>query len=190
MGSSERFDTGPEDISPLIQTGYAVGMPPIHVWDIDSGHVQASSQRVYYTYSRAEASPRNIDSMVANLEDFVRASKRPVGYLLQLSAKARPPSAADRNRVTQMFNDCAYRLAGVAVVVEAEGFSGALLRSALTTVFTISRKGFVVRIFASVKDAAGWLASSLGTEASDIVDLADDARERLKAMLSVQPIGT
>ena len=144
-------------------------MPARHIWEIDSGHIQFSHERVYYTCSRGEATPHNIDSMVANLQAFVKQQRAPVGYILEVASGARPPSASDRARVTAAFNRCAPQIAGVALILGAQGFPAALLRSALTMVFMMSRRGFPVSSFEKTEDAAQWLGPKVNLAPAEIV---------------------
>lgn len=155
-------------------------MPPRRIWDTDTGHIQVSEDRVYYTCSIGGASSQNIASLVHNVREFVRASDEPVAFILHVSGTARPPSGEDRRRATEAFNACAPRLAGVALVVDATGFSGALLRSALTMVFMIARKGFAARIFENITDATDWLGPLVDMEPKAILSLVRSAREQLE----------
>lgn len=147
-----------------------------HVWDHDADHVQASLDRVYYTYTRGNASRQNIDSMVRNLDQFVRQTNEPIGYVFHVVAGAKPPSDEDRERVTQMFNKHGTRLLGVAVVVEAAGFSGAMLRGAVAMVFTLTRKGFQSKTFEDTAGAAGWISTLAGGSPSELQLFMNQAR--------------
>jgi hypothetical protein len=157
-------------------------MPRRHVWDIDSDHVQVSCDRVYYTYTRGDATPQNIASMVANLQAFIKPHRKQIGYILEVTGGARPPSAEDRARVTNEFNRCGAQLAGVALILGEQGFKAALLRSALTMVFMMSRKGFPVRIFEQIEDAAQWLGPGLDIAPAEIVELSRSARVQLASI--------
>ena len=150
---------------------------PVRIWEQDDSHVQVSFGNVFYTYTRGSADSGRIASMVRSLEQILK--ERPsekIGYLFHVVAGASPPSSEDRERVTEMFNKHASRLSGVAVVVEAAGFSGAMLRSAVTMVFVMTRRGFESRTFEDVHMAAGWRAPRVGMPAGEIVRLAGEAR--------------
>lgn len=114
--------------------------------------------------------------MVRNLADFARLSGQPLGYVLHLAPTASAPSVTDGARTTTMFNKYALRLAGVAIVVEANGFAGAALRSAVTMVFVMNREGFKTRTFAHPNAAASWLAHLLHIDASVITGLSESTR--------------
>jgi hypothetical protein len=147
------------------------------IWEQDESHVQCSFGNVFYTYTRGNASPERITKMVRSLDAFLKEHRGgKVGYLFHVVAGASPPSNEDRERVTEMFNKQSERLAGVAVVVEAAGFSGAMLRSAVTMVFVMTRRGFESRTFEDVHSAAAWLAPRCGTTANEIVRAAGEAR--------------
>jgi hypothetical protein len=150
---------------------------------MDRHHIQVSEQRIFYTWSEDQASPENIRAMIQNLYDFCAANQPPMGYILHLATTARPPSAEDRIRSTEAFNRCAARLAGVAIVLDAKGFAGALLRSAVNAVFFIKRQGFTPRVFESVHLAADWLGAKTFTPSGNIVELARYARDRFTHQL-------
>lgn len=155
-------------------------MSPPKVWAVDRDHIQASEQRIFYTWSCGQASPENMRSMVSNLMAFVEATPAPLGYVLHLASSARPPTSEDRIRATNAFNECGPRLAGVAIVLDATGFASALLRGAVNAVFFIQRQGFTPRIFDSIQAAADWLGPKTRTLPANIVALARHAREQMK----------
>lgn len=150
-------------------------MDAFRIWDHDADHVQASLDGVYYTFSRGDARPENIDSMVSNLDSFARQRDGKFGYIFHVVAGARPPSSSDRSKTTAMFNKHAARLSGVAIVIEADGFAGAMLRSAAHMVFAMSRKGFDSKTFDSVQSAAEWIAERQRTRAHALLNLVSDA---------------
>lgn len=154
-------------------------MSPMKVWALDHNHIQASEGRVFYTWSGGQASPENIRSMVDNLLEYVEGNQPPLGYVLHLAQNARPPASEDRVRATSAFNQCAGRLAGIAIVLEATGFASALLRGAINAVFFIQRQGFTPRVFDSIQSAADWLGPKTHTLPANIVALARHAREKM-----------
>lgn len=133
---------------------------------------------VFYAYTMGDTRPSNIDRMVNNLDAFVREREGLVGCLFHVIAGAVPPSSHDRARTTEMFNRHAARLSGVAVVIEA-GFSSALLRSAVTMVFDMSRRDFDTRTFEDVVAASAWLAPKQDMSAAEIVTTGAEARAAL-----------
>lgn len=134
---------------------------------------------VFYTYSMGDARTANIDRMLSNLAAFVTESEGPVGYLFHVASGARPPSAEDRARVTASFNQHASKLTGVAVVIEASGPSSALLRSAVTMVFNLSRRSFETRTFEDVVAASEWLGPKQWMVAAELVTGTAEARAAL-----------
>ena len=156
------------------------------VWDLDADHIQVSEGRVFYTFSSGAATHANMKSMIRNVHDFVHASDLPVGYVLHLSSNARPPISQDRDRATAMFNACGTRLAGVALVVDASGFTGALLRGASNAVFIMQRRAFTPRVFESIQDAADWLAPKVNMLPAQVVMLARRTREHLSTGKAIE----
>ena len=131
-------------------------------------------------FANGPASSENIASLVHNLRAVIQASHAPVGFMLEVTDTAQPPSTGDRSRIMELFNEVAPRLAGVALVVHAAGFSGAMLRSVFTMVFMMGRRGFEARIFSQLDAAATWLGPRIDLEPSDIVSLGRHSRERVE----------
>jgi len=148
------------------------------VWEQNDEHIQVSVGSVFYAHTLSDVRPANITSMMANLDAFVRESEGLVGCLFHVVAGAVPPSSHDRARTTEMFNRHATRLSGVAVVIEAI-FPSALLRSAVTMVFDMTRREFDTRTFEDVVPASEWLAPKQAMSASEIVTTAAEARAAL-----------
>ena len=143
-------------------------------WDQDEEHVQASFGPIFYTRTIGKAKPSNVRSMVANFHNFVRESEGPVGYILHLGADSTPPDGEDRPKVSDMFNRNAARLAGVAIVIDAQGFKGAMIRSTVTMAFSIARRGYESSTFDDVIKAAGWLSPRVNMSPSEVIASAGD----------------
>lgn len=134
---------------------------------------------VFYTYKSRNSQANMVDRMLRNLSAFVTENTGPVGYLLHVVPGADPPSADERARTTEMFNRHAANLSGVAVVIEAAGISGALVRSAVTMVFDMTRRDFETRTFDDVVAASAWLGPKQWMGASEIVTASAEARAAL-----------
>lgn len=145
------------------------------IWDQDDEHVQASFGPLFYTRTIGVAKPANVRTMVANLNTFARESECQIGYILHLGANSTPPDGDDRPRVWDMFNRNAARLAGVAIVVDAQGFKGSMIRSTVTMAFSISRRGYESSIVDDMVKASSWLGPRLGMSQSEILGLSGDA---------------
>lgn len=145
------------------------------IWDRDANHVQAALGQIFYTYSKGEASSGNIRSMVTNLDNYAKQGSLSFGYILHLVSTARPPALEDRDLITAMFNKHGGRLSGLAVVIEAEGFAGAALRSAVTMVFMMTCRGFPTRTFSTLRAAAEWLSERQRVPTSEIIRLTEEA---------------
>ena len=149
------------------------------IWERNDEHIHVSVGSVFYAYTMGDTRPSNIDRTMANLDAFVAESEGLVGFLFHVVAGAVPPSNHDRARTTEMFNKHAARLSGVAVVIEATGFPSALLRSAVTMVFDMTRREFETRTFEDVVAASAWLAPKQAMTASEIVTTGAEARAAL-----------
>lgn len=152
---------------------------PVRIWDRDLDHVQASNGPVFYTYTRGTARSENIRSMVKNLDRFAAENPGKFSYLFHVTSGAKPPSGDDRSETTAAFNRHAERLNGVAVVIEASGFSGSVLRSAVTMVFSFYRKGFELKTFEDLASAASWLAAKQNLRPEQVLTLTDNALAKL-----------
>ena len=149
------------------------------VWDQDDEHIQASLGNVFYTRTIGFAKPENVASMLANLDNFVRESSAPVGYILHLGAQSTPPEGADRPKIWEMFNKNAKSLAGLAVVIDAEGFKGSMIRSTVTMTFSIYRRGYESSTFDNMISGANWLSPRVNMTQSELVSFAGDTAATL-----------
>ena len=145
------------------------------IWDQDDEHVQASFGPVFYTRTIGVAKSANIRTMVANLNSFVRESEGQVAYILHLGENSTPPDGEDRPKVWDMFNRSAARLAGVAIVIDAKGFKGSMIRSTVTMAFSISRRGYESSIVEDMIKASSWIGPRVSMSQSEILALAGDA---------------
>jgi hypothetical protein len=147
-------------------------------WDQGEDHIQVTIGSVFYTYKSGSS---HVDKVLRNLSAFVLENAGPVGYLFHVVPGANPPSADERARTTEMFNRHASKLSGVAVVIEATGISGALVRSAVTMVFDMTRRDFETRTFEDVVAASAWLAPKQWMGAAELVTASAEARAALAA---------
>jgi len=139
------------------------------IWDQDNEHVQASFGPVFYTRTIGVAKPANIRTMVANFNTFVRESQGQIGYILHLGSDSTPPVGDDRSKVSDMFNLNASRLAGLAIVIDAQGFKGAMIRSTTTMAFSIVRRGYDSNTCEDMIKASSWLGPRVGISQSEII---------------------
>jgi hypothetical protein len=147
------------------------GSTQLKVWGKDSDQILASAGTTLYMYAPGSANSDHLRLLADTLGDFAEACPERFGFLLHLTKVSAPPPAEDRHRIREAFNRVGARLAGIAIVVEAEGFTGSVLRSAVTTVFVMNRGGFRSKVFPEVNAAAAWLAVQQGVESRQVLDL-------------------
>jgi hypothetical protein len=92
------------------------------------------------------------------------------------------PGPAARETLREHFEQVRGRLAAMAVVLEKSGIEGALSRTVLTTVVTLSRRPFTLKVFSDRRDASVWLASQ-GAAPSAVEAMA--AMRRLEVSVEV-----
>jgi hypothetical protein len=120
------------------------------------------------------------------LGDHLRLwAKRNAGrvYLYNvITATTRLPSAQARSALHAQFSSMRGQLQGLAIVMEKTGVEGSLSRAMLTTVFTVTRQPFPMRVFALRRDALIWLTRQGCTATADaLTGVADTLTQRLRA---------
>jgi hypothetical protein len=145
------------------------------IWEATDGYVQASSGTVYYFHAQGAATPEAVRSMVVNFERFVDGSPDPIGYIFEVGTGSSPPTAADRAQITAAFNRHAPKIGGLAIVINATGFIGAVQRASTNAVFAMHREGFDTKTFDTIRRAVEWIAQKQSTPAPQIFELIDVA---------------
>ncbi|HKP55088.1 MAG TPA: hypothetical protein VJV78_00125 [Polyangiales bacterium] len=104
-------------------------------------------------------------------------------YLLNvITATTAVPSAEARTSLQRHFAAMRGKIIGAAIVMEKTGVEGTLSRAVLTTLLTITRQPFPMKLFAVRRDAAVWL-NSRGCTASSVslVSLVESLEQKLRA---------
>jgi len=99
------------------------------------------------------------------------------------------PSAAARSALVASARKWSGQVAAVAVVIEQAGFFGSAMRSAVTGIQLLSKAEFPMRVFASTRAAADWLAVPHAERTGTVLDPAsfDAALQRARVLESVAP---
>jgi hypothetical protein len=113
-----------------------------------------------------------------------------VARLLELTARVQPriamlsvvgsdctvPEARVRNRITSEVKSIQKQLIASATVIEGSGFRAAALRGAVTGMTLLLRASYPAKTFATVYDAAGFLAEIATLDANDIMNAVEQLR--------------
>ncbi len=75
-----------------------------------------------------------------------------------ITATTEMPEPAAREALRDHFSSMRGKLFAAALIVEKPGIHGSLSRAVLTTIYTLSRAPFSMKIFSSRRAAAHWLA--------------------------------
>ena len=96
---------------------------------------------------------------------------RPVGFLDVVAVRTKPPPEDARTVFVDAMRKFGDKCAATAVVSEGTGFFAALVRSVVTGIAFVARPPFPIDTFATVDDAAIWLATRVpGSSAAAIVE--------------------
>ncbi len=79
------------------------------------------------------------------------------------------PEPGAREALRDHFSFMRGKLVAAALVVERPGIQGSLSRAVLTTIYTLSRAPFSMKIFSSRRAAARWLAEHPTAISADLV---------------------
>ena len=99
-----------------------------------------------------------------------------------IAASAKMPDADARADIQQGFERLRGKLLASAAVIETTGIAGTLARTLVSTLLTVSKRPFTLRVFADRASAATWLAGQPGApSAADLVGIAGTIERKLKA---------
>lgn len=122
---------------------------------------------------------------VARLEAMVEElcelwSKHPSGVFLLnvITEKTGIPDNEARRAIVQQFDSMRNRLKASAIVLEKTGVDGTMSRTILSTLVTISRRPFAMKVFSNRGEAATWLAEQSGANASALTNLIGQLERR------------
>jgi hypothetical protein len=139
-----------------------------NIVDQDADHCQVVWRNLFVTYTVGPATEHNIIRLCSNLRAFFAGTER-AGFALITNDTTRPPDVASRRKVVEVFRQHQARLAGVAICIEAVGFTSAILRAVTSALFVLEQHGLPVKFFGSTNDAGPWLASTTGLPLREVL---------------------
>ena len=151
---------------------------PIRVVSKSADHCQLILANVFLTYTTGPATDEHISALVVGLDKFFAELPAATNgaYILVTRGTARPPEGSSRQKVEEAFARHSRRLCAAAIVVEASGFSGAVLRTVASTLFLLSQRGFPARFFALRAECVPWISKATGLPETQLLGLFDHAR--------------
>jgi len=103
---------------------------------------------------------------------------------LLFGEKREPPSDEARKQFSEILKHSTSNLLAKATVLESEGFTATVSRGAITSIeVEANRRDAPHHVFSRVREAAGWLAQSLGHDqnwARELHKLVTEQRERIR----------
>jgi hypothetical protein len=124
---------------------------------LDEAHATSAVQDVVVAIWRGEPNAERITGLGETLRLAARRNADRV-YLYNIITNDTPiPNAAAREALQAQFASMRGQLLGAALVLEKLGAEGMLSRAILTTVFTVTRQPFPMRLFSRRRDALVWL---------------------------------
>ena len=145
------------------------------VVELDAGHCQCVYDNLFVLYTLAEASPDNIRKVVLNIDRFATSASGPIGIIMITSVDTRPPGGDDRRAVTDVLRKHSGKLQGLAVILQAGGFKGAVIRSVAAGIFVMPNPGFPTKFFGKPMECTTWMAGRVGATAGKVQDAIDYA---------------
>ena len=129
---------------------------------------------------RSKPTPELFEVQRSLLHAAVARQPGKTAFLCVVEPKAEPPDEAERKASAQMITSQGENLAGVACVIEGNGFRAAITRTVLSGVVFMIRTPSPIKLFDGVRVAAPWLARWVGRSA--LPDLEREV-ERGRALL-------
>lgn len=147
---------------------------------LDDAHASSAVQDVVVAIWRGDPSAERVNGLGETLRTAARRSADRV-YLYNIITNDTPlPNAEARAALQTQFASMRGQLVAAAIVLEKIGAEGALSRAILTTVVTVSRQPFPMRIFSRRRDALIWLKNQgCAASAATMSTLAESLWRRL-----------
>jgi hypothetical protein len=119
----------------------------------------------------------DVDALARLLGQMARAQPS-IAVLSVIGSDCTVPDAKVRNRLTSEVKNVQKQLIAAATVIEGSGFRAAALRGAVTGMTLFLRASYPAKTFATVRDAAGFLAGIAPVDAKDITNAVEQLRAR------------
>jgi hypothetical protein len=158
-----------------VDPGWVVGgasmtLRDVRVLDESEGLLIAQIDRVCAVVWRDEVTASRFARQCACLASVVTKYPGEAGFLCVVEARVKPPPDDLRKASIALLREHEASLRCIAGVIEATGFMAALTRSVLSSMTVLAgRQRAPQGVFASVADAAPWLAGHLGLVPTELV---------------------
>jgi hypothetical protein len=127
---------------------------------VDSNYCIAHWSRVFVIVWRRETTMSAVDDLQRNLVKF--AAENPKAGILTIVERNAPlPPSLVRQRLAEILTSVGSSIQRSAVVFEGEGFRAAAVRGVVTGLTMLARPPYPHKVFATVDEAFGWLATGL-----------------------------
>ena len=133
---------------------------PVQMLFVDPDLALMTWRNIYVVVWRNETSPTASTMVHQRCEEFAKRHPEGVGMLTVVTSTAPMPPSESRDRLARFMREGTYVKAS-AVAFEGTGFRAAAIRSVVTGLTLLAKQAFPHRIFSTLEDASGWLATSL-----------------------------
>jgi hypothetical protein len=141
----------------------------------------ATQQNALVAVWLGEPDPHHLSEAVAGMEKLHLQFPGRVLMLNVIGETAGMPNAATREALRGQFEQMRGKLAAAAVVIEHRGVLHSLSRAIVTSLVTISRQPFPLKVFGDRGLAAEWLATHRGApDAAALTALALQLERRMR----------
>jgi hypothetical protein len=152
---------------------------------LDDAFATSGLQDTLVVVWRGDPTPERVSALAEHLRGIARRNDGRVFLFNVITATTPLPSPESRTRLQAEFASMRGQLKAASIVLEKMGVDGAVSRAVLSTLITISRRPFPMRVFPARRDAASWLGT-VGCSASTaaLLSLADSLAMKLRSVSS------
>ena len=126
----------------------------------DEAYVTSGVQDTVVAVWCGDPTGTRVQGLADHLRQVAASSGAPV-FLFNVITWSTPVPASEARGVLQVqFDSMRGQVGAAAIVLEKTGLEGSLSRTVLSTLVTITKRPFPMRIFAVRRDAAQWLRSN------------------------------
>lgn len=101
--------------------------------------------------------------------------------LCVIEPTSEPPPQALRQAASALLSELGPKLRCVAYVIEGSGFRAAMIRGVLSGIELVRRSSYPARYFATVAQAAAWVAVTTNSGSLQLAEAAQQLRDRMDA---------
>lgn len=129
---------------------------------VDRDHAIGASEGLLLCVWRVRTTAEAISELAGIVSRLIARSRDRIVMLTVVEAGADMPDAPVRNALAELFHRVAPSVIASALVFEGTGFKAATVRALTTTLNMVTRQPFPHKVFATVGEAAAWLAPQTG----------------------------